>query len=130
MSKRNNKKEKKMNRRTVVIERDCNIVKQMNKDNVVITANVKVAEKSSQKRNHKNILLEDITFKYNNINYKINHCWLQEKDYPAGMYESLRENTEIDVEFVFYPYTDASNRGMHGMTINAYKKHYDLGLLF
>ena len=127
---KNNKKNKKPNRRVQTIERDSNIVIALNKSNTIISATVKVAEKSSQKRGHKNILLEDIVFKYNNINYKINHCWLQEKDYPAGMYESLRENTEIDVQFTFYPYTDASNRGMHGMTIEMYRKHYDLGLLF
>ena len=74
--------------------------------------------------------MENIRFRHNGIQYKIGHCWLQEKDYPKGMYNDVRENTEVEVEFIFYPYTDASDRGMHGMTISVYHKHYDLGLLF
>ena len=101
----------------VRITRDSDIVAEICKSGAVLNCTARVKE-VSYKYGHDNILLQHIVFTYDNTEYYIEHCWLQEQDYPTGFYESVKEGWKYYFQFEFYKYRDAVDRGMHGMTIH------------
>ena len=77
--------------------------------------------KKSKKLGYMNVLLTDINFEYLNNTVTIQHCWLQESDYPVVASKALNSmpvGTKIKVYFKFYKYRDAIDRNMHGMKIS------------
>ena len=104
------------------IKRNNEIVRKLYEQGTVLTGTCIVDDISDVyngvKLNYSNILIKKIIFNYNNEDYCIDHCWLQEKDYPVGLDMRVRFNQKYYIEFKFYAYHDAVDRGMHGMTVS------------
>ena len=80
-----------------------------------------------EKPYYTNLAIQKITFKHKNIEYHLNHLWLQQRDYPAQVLDTVEKYAWYEIEFTFYPYRDkidVNKRGipMHGMTITSMKK--------
>lgn len=104
------------------IKRNSDIVKALCEKEVVLTGTCIADDISDvfngKKLNYSNILIKKIMFNYNGEEYLIEHCWLQEQDYPVGLDMRVRFNQKYYIEFKFYAYHDAVDRGMHGMTVS------------
>lgn len=101
------------------VKRDSKIIKNLYEENITLKGTA-ILERVSVKRGYQNILLTNIQFKYKNNTIVIDHCWLQECDYPKIMKKILgmaMDKSRLTIEFKFYEYRDAINRGMHGMTL-------------
>ena len=102
------------------IKRDHEIVKNLCEAGTIIKATATL-EEVSIKRGYQNILMTNIRFEFMNNEILIDHCWLQQCDYPKIMkkiLEMAQESSRLTIEFKFYPYRDAVDRGMHGMTVS------------
>lgn len=104
------------------IKRNDALVKTLCEEGVTLTGTC-IAEDISDvfyngKLYRSNIIIRKIIFNYNGEDYCIKHCWLQEQDYPIGFDMRVRFNQKYWIEFTFYPYRDAVDRGMHGMTVS------------
>lgn len=111
--KNNNRKE---------IERNSMIVKVLSDNNIELTGSAYIEEisnKNTSKGVRQNLLLTDIQFSVNNEEYEIDHCWLQQCDYPPKFKYNVIEGELYYFSFTFYPYRDAINRNMHGMDISS-----------
>lgn len=106
----------------VRITRSDSLVKELSDKHVKLSCEARIIE-SSHKRGHDNVLLKNIIFTYEGTEYYIEHCWLQEYDYPAGFYQQCIEGRKYYLEFTFYPYHDAIDRGMYGMKVS-YAERY------
>lgn len=105
--------------KTLELKRDHYIIKSLCEQGTVIKGTATLKE-VSMKKGYQNALLTDIRFEYLNNEILIDHCWLQQCDYPKIMKKILgmtQENSRLTIEFKFYPYRDAVDRGMHGMTL-------------
>lgn len=106
----------------MLVSRSHSMVAYMSKTCVKLTGSAyitDVADNSKRTRGNKvktNYLLTDIEFDYKDVNYEIEHCWLQQVDYPSGFKPQLGELYYF--EFTFYPYRDGKGRDMHGMEIH------------
>ena len=77
-------------------------------------------KKKSHKHGYQNALLTDISFEFMGNEIQIDHCWLQQCDYPRAMFKAISmamNNSWVKIDFVFYPYHDAIDRGMYGMKV-------------
>lgn len=106
--------------KTLEVKRDHQIISSLCEAGTVITGTA-ILKKKSYKRGYQNVLLVDIEFEYMNNTIVIDHCWLQQGDYPRGMKKAIElafDESRIKFDFTFYPYHDAVDRGMHGMKIH------------
>lgn len=104
------------------IERNSIIVKILSDNSVELQGSAYVEEisnKNTTKGIKQNLLLKDIQFSVNNEEYEIDHCWLQQCDYPPKLKYNAIEGELYYFSFIFYPYRDAIDRGMHGMDISS-----------
>lgn len=104
------------------IERNSIIVKILSDNSVELQGSAYVEEisnKNTTKGIKQNLLLKDIQFSVNNEEYEIDHCWLQQCDYPPKFKYNAIEGELYYFSFTFYPYRDAIDRGMHGMDISS-----------
>lgn len=95
-------------------------IRLLSESNTKITGTA-ILKKKSYKRGYQNVLLVDIEFEYMNNTIVIDHCWLQQGDYPRGMKKAIElafDESRIKFDFMFYPYHDAVDRGMYGMKIH------------
>ena len=106
----------------VKITRDSDIVQEMCQQKIKFSCVARVVE-SSHKQGHDNVLLQHIIFTYEGIEYYVEHCWLQEYDYPSGFYQTVEEGWKYYMECSFYPYHDAIDRGMHGMKVYYFERY-------
>lgn len=104
------------------IKRNDELVKTLCEQGTVLTGTCVTEDISDIFYNGKlyrsNILIRKIIFTYNNEEFCIEHCWLQERDYPIGLDIKVRFDQKYYIEFKFYAYRDAIDRGMHGMTVS------------
>ncbi len=102
------------------IERNSVIVKILsNSIELQGSAYVKeIRRKKTSKGIKQNLLLKDIQFSVNNEEYEIDHCWLQQCDYPYGFKRTVVKGELYYFTFTFYPYRDAIDRDMYGMDIS------------
>ena len=99
------------------IERNNSIVKVLSSKNIKLTGSAYLAEISNRHK-YKTICLEEIRFEFNGEEYEIDHCWLQQMDYPGYFRSKAIEGELYYFEFTFYPYRDDTSRDdMHGMDI-------------
>lgn len=104
------------------IERNSIIVKILSDNSVELQGSAYVEEisnKNTSKGIKQNLLLKDIQFSVNNEEYEIDHCWLQQCDYPPKFKRSVVEGELYYFSFTFYPYRDAIDRNMHGMDVSS-----------
>lgn len=104
----------------IEVKRDHQIISNLCKANTVIRATA-VFKEISIKRGYQNVLLTNIEFEFMNNKIILDHCWLQQCDYPKMMKKAMslaKENSIVTIEFKFYKYRDAVDRGMHGMTVS------------
>ena len=100
------------------IERNSSIVKLLANKNIKLTGSAYIGE-TSHRHQYKTICLEEIRFEFNDEEYEIDHCWLQQMDYPGYFRKQAIEGELYYFEFTFYPYRDAIDRdGMHGMDVS------------
>lgn len=103
------------------ITRDNIIVKVLNDNKIELqgSAYVEEVQKHTRAAGKTNILLTDIEFSFNNTDYYVEHCWLQQQDYPPKFKYNAIEGELYYFSFTFYPYRDAIDRDMHGMDISS-----------
>lgn len=103
------------------IKRNSNITKTISSNNITVKGVATVSKvahkKGRQNRKYINVCVQDIIFTFNNKKYYINHCWLQQNDYPKQWRYQIVEGESYSIEFTFYPYHDAIDRNMYGMNI-------------
>lgn len=103
------------------IERNSVMVKILSDNSIELQGSAYVKEitrKKTSKGIKQNLLLKDIQFSVNNEEYKIDHCWLQQCDYPYGFKRTVAKGELYYFTFTFYPYRDAIDRDMYGMDIS------------
>ena len=79
-----------------------------------------ILKEKSIKCGYQNVLLTDISFEFMTNEVYIDHCWLQQCDYPRFMFKAMSmamDNSRVKIDFIFYPYRDATDRGMYGMKV-------------
>ena len=106
--------------KTLEVKRDHKIISSLCKANTKIKAKA-IFKEVSIKRGYQNALLLNIEFEFMNNKIILDHCWLQQCDYPKHMKKAIslaKENSIVTIEFKFYEYRDAVDRGMHGMTVS------------
>ena len=92
------------------------------KNKTVVTGTATIRVDGLEKKNHANGLLTDLEFEFAGNTIYMQHCWLQERDFSEHMREKVRATGEtyvkVRINFAFYEYRDAIDRGMHGVTIH------------
>lgn len=105
--------------KTLEVKRDHQIISSLCEAGTTIKATA-ILKGVSIKRGYQNALLLNIEFEFMNNKIILDHCWLQQCDYPKHMKKAMllaKENSRLVIEFKFYQYRDAVDRGMHGMTL-------------
>lgn len=100
-------------------KRSEGFVKILSECGTKMTAEAILKEKSF-KCGYQNVLLTDISFEFMTNEVYIDHCWLQQFDYPRAMFKAIgmaMDNSRVKIDFIFYPYHDATDRGMYGMKV-------------
>lgn len=102
------------------IKRNDMIVKILNDNKIELqgSAYVEEVQRHTRAAGKTNILLTDIEFSFNGTDHYIEHCWLQQCDYPPKFKYNVIEGELYYFTFTFYPYRDAVDRDMHGMDIS------------
>lgn len=105
----------------MLVTRDSMLVKSMCDRGIKLTGSAYVSDisdKDTRKGTKINLMLSDIEFEHSGKQYEIEHCWLQQVDYPTHMKRKAEIGELYYIEFTFYPYRDAIDRGMHGMDVS------------
>ncbi len=84
----------------------------------IIVKGTGTISKISRKYQYTNVCMQDIVFTFNDKKYCLDHCWLQQTDYPKEWIEQMEVGKAFGISFTFYPYRSAVGRGMYGMTIS------------
>lgn len=91
------------------------------KNKTVVNGTATIRVDGLEKKGHANGLLTDLEFEFAGNIIHMQHCWLQERDFSNNMREKVRATGEtyvkVRINFAFYEYRDAIDRGMHGVTI-------------
>lgn len=102
-----------------LIERNSTLVNYLASQRIKLTGDCQVSAitpKKTRKGNAINIAIQDIYFTFQGKEYKIDHIWLQEVDYPGYFKPVLWE--EYYIEFSFYAYRDKVDVNMCGIEIS------------
>lgn len=103
------------------ISRTSKIVKAIHSNHITVRGIATVSKISDKEgtrnRKYTNVCIQDIVFTFNSKKYYINHCWLQQTDYPKQWRHVVQKGKTYSIEFTFYPYHDDTDRNMYGMDI-------------
>ena len=104
------------------IERDSKLVNSLALKGQKLTGSAYVQEvidKHVGNKKYTNVCLKDIQFEYCGKTFRIDHCWLQQRDYPKSEKELLKYNEGLlhYFKFTFYQYRDEIDKNKCGMTV-------------
>lgn len=100
-----------------LLKRDSLIVKTLAERNMVLRATCQISKIDKHTR-YTNIAIQKINIVINNIEYHIDHLWLQGRDYPSYFIDMAVEGQWYDIEFMFYKYRDKINVNDQGITMH------------
>lgn len=102
-------------------KRNEGLIKILAMNKTVVTGTATIRVDGLEKKGHKNGLVTDLEFDFAGNTIYMEHCWLQQRDFSKDMREKVRNTGElyvrIKINFIFYEYRDATDRGMHGIEI-------------